>query len=450
MVFAGLLLQTLSLVCALGLLAVAYASAGRADRRRYGSYATAAAEGQGSAAAPLSARLKTFLAVLPLAGACVLARCAYRAASAWGGLGSPVARDGVAWLVAEGVLLTEAMVTLAVFHPGVWLDDQRGRQQQRQRQQYDVEGAGHGLLPSSEAPGMMMTISPAAAKRLSSGTTLSTDDLEEEKNRLRGRRMRDVETAEDAAAGQGFMVATPNLMAPSEAGSFSEAGSPTRRRAARGSVVLDIDPYYQFEDSSPYDPHLAAVSPPSSSSSSSSPPAPVGRRYYSEDAEEEEAEEYITAETRGLSPMEAEAEQARLEAASFMTAPEPPRKSSKRASRVLEHHSIGREEGDDDDDDEQHDSFDVESFVEPPRKSSKRVSRVLVDNAAGPSALPPLRKPSRKGTLRVPGGSRDDQEEDDDDRMEVESIVLPPRKPSKRETVHGAEEDLDAVSLYSQ
>lgn len=437
-------MQVLSLACALCLLAVAYASAGRADRRRYGSYATAGLAGgevQGRAAAPLSARLKTFLAVLPLAGACVLVRCAYRAAAAWGGLGSPVARDGVAWLVVEGVLLTEAMVSLAAFHPGVWLDHGSRRGRQQQQQQHDVEGAAAGRGPSSAA------VSPAAAKRLSSGTTLSMDDLEpEEEKHLRGRRLRDVE------AGRGLMVATPNLIAPSEAGSFSEAGSPPRWGSPGG--VLNMDPYYRFEDSSPYDPHLAATA-----AASSSPPAAVGRRYYSEEDEDDE-EEYVRAETRGLSPMEAEAEQARLEVASFMTAPEPPRKSSKRTSRVLEHHhhdkNIGRAEEEEEEDEEQHDSFDAESFVEPPRKSSKRVSRVLVDSsslaaqAGGPSAPPPLRKPSRKETLQVPGGDGGD-DEDDDDRMEVESIVLPPRKPSKRETVHGGvDEDLDAVSLYSQ
>lgn len=400
--------------------------------------------------------------MLPLACACLLARCAYRAAAAWAGLGGPVARDATAWLVAEGVLLTEAMVTLAVFHPGAWLCDgttssnSNSRAERTMQQRRDVEaGLSHGV----------------AAKRLSSGTTLSMDELEEEKHRARGRPLQQQHEAEESAHGL-MLGGAPNLMAPSEAGSASELGSPSRWR----SSVLNMDPYYHFEDDSPYDPHPAPASPAGPASFPSSP-RPLGRApyYLSEEDEHDSSSDsdharYVTAETRGLSPMEAEAEQARLDAAAFTSdaAPEPPRKSSKRMSRVLELRDapvITRSQQHDADEEteraERHDRFDAESFVEPPRKSSKRLSRVLVDSSSssssnnvtrgatvGSSAQPP-RKLSRKGT----GARRDEDgfDADEDDRMEVESIVLPPRKPSKRDTLHGgADEDLDAVSLYSQ
>ena len=45
----------------------------------------------------------------------------------------------------------------------------------------------------------------------------------------------------------------------------------------------------------------------------------------------------------------------------------------------------------------------------------------------------------------------DEQEEDDDDRLEVASVVLPPRMPSKREAPNRGdkEDDLEDVALTS-
>lgn len=369
-----MLVQTLSLAGALSLLAITYVKAGRADRT-YG-YTTFHRHRGGapvpvSVPVPLSARFKIFLVVLPLAGVCVLVRCAYRSAAAWGGLGSAIARDEVLWLVAEGTLLTEAMVTLAVFHPAIWLNnnDASGR---GSAHRHDVEGGG--------AIGVGVLGVGPKGKRLSSGTTLTMADTLDFGGGAAAVAARD---SRHDLAETGHLMFSPNLIAPSEAGSSEHAGS---RRGSDGSSVVggdgrarvfQADPYYRYEDSqSPYDP--APV-----------PMALFPARRYSAD---------ITAETRGLSPMEAEAEEDRLEVESFVL---PPRKSSKRQSMMKR-----QVEADD--------QLEVESFVSPPRKSSKRKTT------------------------------------QDEDRLEVESIILPPRKPSKRDTSHGQEEDLDAVSLYSQ
>lgn len=379
-VFIGLLIQALSLAGALSLLATTYVKAGRADRKY--SYTAFHLRG-GPAPAPLSARFKIFLVVLPLAGVCVLVRCAYRTAAAWGGLGSALARDEVLWLVAEGTLLTEAMVSLAVFHPALWLADASGsgsdgsqRRDRHPQHHHDVEGGPVGV-------GMLGV--GGNGKRFSSGTTLTltmADTLDF------GAAARD-SRHDLAEAETGHLMFSPNLIAPSEAGSSERAGS---RRGSDGSSVggggggghvrvFQADPYYRYEDNqSPYDP--APVAPVA--------PAPALAREYSAD---------ITAETRGLSPMEAEAEEDRLEVESFV---QPPRKSSKRQSMVK------RPAVDEDD------QLEAASFVSPPRKSSKRKTT------------------------------------QDEDRLEVESIELPPRKPSKRDTIHAREDDLDAVSLYSQ
>lgn len=179
------------------------------------------------------------------------------------------------------------------------------------------------------------------------------------------------------------LMFSSNVMAPSEAGSSDAAGS--RRGSAGG--VLDANPYYRYED-----PFAGSPSPQEHGGFDA---------HYSED---------ITAESRGLSPKEAEAEEDRLETESFV---QPPRKSSKRQSRALSPSEAELAA-------EAADYVDAESFVMPPRKSSKRA------------------QPARGLSVRS-----------DDDQLEVASFVLPSRKPSKMSTMRGGE-DLDAVSLYSQ
>lgn len=316
--YAGLLLQTLSLAAALSLLAIAYVKAGKADRK-YG-YTTFHRDGPGYV--PLSPRFKTFLVVLPLAGVCVLVRCAYRSAAAWGGIGSPIARDQMLWLVAEGVMLTEAIVSLAAFHPAIWLDD-------------GFSSRVHGGDDAEQDAARNSKLS----KRLTVGT-FATGMTDMEQGHVRDSRQ------DLAAVSQ--VIFSSALIAPSDA---SSDGSPSRR----GSTGEHGRDAVQMSNA-PYDPHLPA-------------------RRYSED---------ITAEPRVLSPMEAEEEADRVS-----IIPEPPRKSSKRISRALE-------------------------------------------------------------MARLQQQQRDDEEEDDNDRMEVVSVVLPPRKPSKRETIHGGrEDDLEDVALTS-
>ncbi|KKY32313.1 putative parasitic phase-specific protein psp-1 [Diaporthe ampelina] len=315
--YAGLLLQTLSLAAALSLLAVAYVKAGKADRK-YG-YTTFHRDGPGYV--PLTPRFKTFLVVLPLAGVCVLVRCAYRSAAAWGGIGSPIARDQMLWLVAEGVMLTEAIVTLAAFHPAIWLDD--GISGRTYADDTEQDGARASKL----------------GKRLTVGTfATGMTDLEHGNARDSRQDLGDISQ----------VIFSSALIAPSD---VSSEGSPSRRGSAGEQVVRDAA---RTSSPAPYDPHLPA-------------------RRYSED---------ITAESRALSPLEAEEEADRVS-----IIPEPPRKSSKRISRALE-------------------------------------------------------------MARLQQQQRD--EEDDDDRLEVASVVLPPRKPSKRETNHGdREDDLEDVALTS-
>lgn len=292
---------------------------------------------------PLSPRFKVFLAVLPLAAACVLVRCAYRTAAAWGGLlDSDTARDALLWLVAEGVLLTEAMVTLAVFHPAVWLEDEtHGRRSQHHH--HDVEETG-GLKGgrSSIFSGI------GGGKRLSSATTLTAADIEERQKRDSRANLNEVSQ----------LLFQTNLIAPSDAGSSTPSGS---RRGSAGSHDHDHDHDHDNElrrnhplyDASPYD---------------------VRDGRYSED---------ITAESRVMSPLEAEAEEDRISIA-----------------------------------------------PEVPRKSSKRISRVLAPDT------------------RVE--AEEEEEEDDDDRLDIESVVLPRRKPSRRETTDDTMEDVALTSTYSQ
>lgn len=356
--FAGLLVQTLALAAALAVLAITYVRAGKADRTR--GYSTFQ---RGRGGGPSSPLFKLFLAALPLAGACVLVRCAYRTAATWGGIGSPIAKDLLLWLVAEGALLTEAMVSLAAFHPALCLDDVSGDSTRTQ----DLEAGRQEVI----------------GKRYSSGTTMSMRDMYE-------RKLHDPQQQQQQQhlGGEGSqLMFSSNVMAPSEAGSSDAAGS---RRGSAG--VLDANPYYRYEDP------FRTPSPQEHS--------PYDAHFFPED---------ITAETRGLSPMEAEAEEDRLETESFV---QPPRKSSKRQSRNLSltEAEIAAEAADVVDEDE--------SFIMPPRKSSKRVS----------TAQPPARGLSVRS---------------DDDSLEVASFILPSRKPSKMSTMR-REEDLDAVSLYSQ
>lgn len=358
--FVGLLFQTLALAAALAVLAVTYVRAGQADRSQ--GYTTFQGRGGGGGARPgyvaLSPRFKLFLAALPLAGACVLVRCAYRTAAAWGGLGSPIAKDLLLWVVVEGALLTEALVSLAVFHPALCLDDCGGGSTRTQ----DLEAGRHEVL----------------GKRYSSGTLMSMADFPSE------RKMHEEGPQPDLGEGS-HLIFSSNVMAPSEAGSSDAAGS--RRGSAGG--VLEANPYYRYED-------------PFAGSPSAYDHSPYEAQYSTED---------ITAESRGLSPLEAEAEEDRLETESFV---QPPRKSSKRQSRALSPTEVQLAA-------EAEDQVDAESFVLPPRKSSKRV--------------PPV---ARGLSVRS-----------DDDQVEVASFVLPSRQPSKMSTMHGRE-DLDAVSLYSQ
>ncbi|KAI3400325.1 hypothetical protein diail_3706 [Diaporthe ilicicola] len=319
--YAGLLLQTLSLAAALSLLAIAYVNAGKADRK-YG-YTTFHRDGPGYV--PLSPRFKTFLVVLPLAGVCVLVRCAYRSAAAWGGIGSPIAREQILWLVAEGVMLTEAIVSLAAFHPAIWLDD--GFSDRIHGDGFEQDAARNSKL----------------SKRLTAGT-FATGMTDMEQGHARDSRHNLAEVSQ--------VIFSSALIAPSDASSES---SPSRRGSTgeHGHGLEHVRDAAHLS-SSPYDPHLPT-------------------RRYSED---------ITAESRVLSPMEAEEEADRVS-----IIPEPPRKSSKRISRALE-------------------------------------------------------------MARLQQQQREDEE--DDDRMEVASVVLPPRKPSKRETIHGGrEDDLEDVALTS-
>lgn len=309
--YAGLLLQTLALAAALCLLGVAYVRAGKADRK-YG-YTTFHRDGTGYVS--LSPKLKTFLAVLPLAGVCTLVRCAYRSAAVWGGLGSDTARDEVLWLAAEGVMLTEAMVSLAVFHPAIWLEDSiRRRSSSDDMEQGD---AGTSKL----------------GKRLTAATFAT--EMDEPHDR---------DSRHDLDASQ--VLFSTNLMAPSDE---SSQGSASRRSSAYG--------HEQLYQTSPYDPQGESA----------------GR--YSED---------ITSESRGLSPLEAEEEEFRQEA---------------------------------------------ESFIQPPRKSSKRMSRIL--------------QQQREAEMEAAEAA------ESEDRFEVESVMLPSRKPSRRDTVRRRDDELEDVALTS-
>ncbi|ROV97580.1 hypothetical protein VSDG_04591 [Cytospora chrysosperma] len=313
--YAGLLLQTLALAAALILLAVAYVRAGKADRK-YG-YTTFQRDGTGYVS--LSPRFKTFLAVLPLAGVCTLVRCAYRTAAVWGGLGSDTARDEVLWLAAEGVMLTEAMVSLAVFHPAIWLEDGI------RRRSSSVDAEQGGVAASK------------LGKRLTVGSFAT--EMDEPRNR---------DSRQDLEDEFGRVLFPTSPMAPSDA---SSPGSTSRRGSAAEREQL-----YQ---TSPYDPRDGS-----------------GGRH-SED---------ITSESRGLSPLEAEAEEQRRQ--------------------------------------------ETESFIEPPRKSSKRMSRMLQ-----------LQREAEAAAAEA--------EAQADDRFEVESIQLPSRKPSRRDTVRRRDDDLEDVTLKS-
>lgn len=331
-IYAGLLMQTLMLAAALILLAVTYVRAGKADRQ-YG-YTTFHRDGPGYV--PLTPRFKTFLVVLPLAGVCVLVRCAYRSAAAWGGIGSPIARDQLLWLVAEGVMLTEAIATLAAFHPAIWLDD-------------GIRGRARGDDTEHDE-----TRTSKLGKRLTVGT-FATGMTDLEHGNVRDSR-------QDLGDISQVIFASSNLMAPSD---VSSEGSPSRRGSAsehgHEPVVTTSHTAADMATTSPYyDPHL--------------PPA----RRLSQD---------ITAESRALSPLEAEEEADRVS-----IIPEPPRKSSKRISRALEMAKLQQQKRDE-----------------------------------------------------------EEEEEYDDDRLEVESVVLPPRMPSKREPRRGdsREDDLEDVALTS-
>lgn len=431
--FAGLLVQCLGLAGALACLTATYMRAGHADHK-YAAYSTPSfPRGNGNGALPLTPRSKIFLAILPLAGVCVLVRCAYRAAAAWDGLASPVTRDNVLWLVAEGVLLTEALVTLAVFHPAIWLEDDDDKTRRRRDNDMEEAAAGPGARAADKMTRSSLFsmgsygYSTRAAKRLSYATSIGDMREPEHAHMQPPPQQRDGDDDEEgnpsraAAADLHHHDEASQLMFQSRLIAPSDAGS--SRRGSSGSS--QPDPYLHLhrpglydEDASPYD-----------------DASPRGRNHRYDD----DAHVRISPDTRDLSPLEAEAEADRVS-----IAPEVPRKSSKRVSRLLSPgsgsdavatSSIGASTDDEDDDDD-----DDESFVEVPRKSSKRVSRLLV---------PP-----------TPAAHDDEDDYDDDDRLDVESVILPLRKPSQKETT--TEDDDEAVeqatlkskysvaSMYSQ
>lgn len=378
--FIGLLLQSLGLAAALTSLTITYVRAGKADRK-YAYSTFQRRDGAGYVA--LTPRSKTFLAILPLAGVCVLVRCAYRAAAAWGGLGSPIARDELLWLVAEGVLLTEAMVTLAVFHPAIWLDDRAHDRRSAgggAGRHHDVEEAGANN--KRDYPGTRKSIfsmASGAGKRVSSATTIG--DMQEA---LHARDSRGANPNE-----MSHLIFQSHLIAPSDAGS---SANNSRRGSSGSSGSSQPDPYIHHglydDDASPYDTRIRS-------------------QPYAE--EEDIADIYnhnnhvITPETRGFSPLEAEAEEDRIS-----IAPEVPRKSSKRMSRLL-------------------------------------TTSPGTDIAAAAAS----------GSNTATSGEEEDSDDEDDDRLEVESVVLPLRKPSRREPTDDAMEEVvlrstRSMSLYSQ
>lgn len=421
----GLLLHTLSLAASLAVLAVTYIRAAAADRShhktttnndKHAYYTPTTTTHRGSSSPPLR---KAFLAALPLAAACVLVRCAYRAAAAWGGLGSPIARDLLLWMVAEGALLTEAMVSLAAFHPALCLDD-NDDDDRRSREEEDLEV---GITKGMGMGGKRYSVAANSSK------TLSTVDLS-----LAGaergvgvmhqhqQQQREEEDAAAALAHEGSRLmftssSSSHVMAPSEAGSSEALGSPRRAAGARGSIgdVLDEAPYYRYED--PF------ATPPEEEDDLRLD-SPYDARYF-----EDAAADALPSSSRDREQQE----QDRFETESFV---QPPRKSSKRLSRALLSSSppssdaaakLQHEHGDltaEAEDSTGHISRSGSFVVSPPRKSSKRQQR------------PP---PARGLSVRS----------EEDDRLEVGSILLPSRQPSKMSTMRGVE-DLDAVSLYSQ
>lgn len=421
--FAGLLLHTLSLAASLVVLAVTYVrAAARAnsgsnnnnynDKHAYTSTTTTTT--RASLITALSPRCKLFLAALPLAAACVLVRCAYRAAAAWGGLGSPIARDQLLWLVAEGALLTEAMVSLAAFHPALCLCLDGGNERTQ-----DLEAGRSGGIMGDDDNNKRYSAAGAISK-----TTLSTTSSSPERGEMRMMQQHEEEgdAAEAMLAHEGssrVMFSSNVMMAPpSDAGSSSSSEEEAlwSRAHARASVgtVLDADPYYRYED--PF------ATPQEEEEDEGH--SPYNGRFF-----EDAADDHIA--LPGSRDNNNTAEEDRFETESFV---EPPRKSSKRLSRALSPPSsaaITAQEG--------YLAAEAEGLMgspsrsgsvvlSPPRKSSKRLSQ-----QQQPAA------PVRGLSVRT----------EEEDRLEVASIMLPSRKPSKMSTMHGGE-DLDAVSLYSQ
>lgn len=298
----------------------------------------------------LSPRFKTLLVVLPLAGVCTLVRCAYRCAATWGGLGSATARDEVLWLVAEGVLLTEAMLSLAVFHPAVWLDGEGTRPAggwcARGGGTADVEQGGAGMGPSK------------LDKRLTVGTFATADTAGGLPYGSRDSRQ-DLEEIAPAVGGGGGggrrVLFSTNLIAPSDVSS-SPGGSAAGADSRRGSSIADAHEHEHEHErlyqTDPYPCPYDNLGPPQRDATMRTTTTTSSR--YSQD---------ITSESRGLSPLEAEAEAERQEAESFI---QPPRKSSKRLSRVLEQQRRELEEM------EEAARREIDSIVLPSRKPSRR------------------------------------------------------------------------------
>lgn len=252
----------------------------------------------------------------------------------------------------------------------------------------------------------MSLFSMGGAKRLSYATTIGGGgDMMHEPEQAQ---LHHAHTHARVGSGSTDMHEVSQLMFQSHLIAPSDAGS--SRRGSSGSSAPD--PYLHRpglydDDASPYD-------------------NTRGNRY----SAEEHQDHVISPETRDLSPLEAEAEADRIS-----IVPEVPRKSSKRASRLMSPDAAARvaaATAGAGSADEEDDVFEV------PRKSSKRLSR----------GAPPTTTTTTSSAVHHEEEEEDD-DYDDDDRLEVASVTLPLRKPSRRETTDDAMEDVALRSTYS-
>lgn len=259
----------------------------------------------------------------------------------------------------------------------------------------------------------MGSYSTRAAKRLSYATTIGDTQQEPEHAPMQTQTQMQMQMHHGERDSRvnlheaSQLMFQSHLIAPSDAGSSSAANS---RRGSSGSSQPDPYPHrpgLYDEDPSPYD---------------------TCRNHRFSMADDDDNVDYnnnahirISPDTRDPSPLEAEAEADRIS-----IAPEVPRKSSKRVSRLLSPgSSAAGTSGSADEEEEEDDHQDDGERFEVPRKSSKRMSRL----SSPPSAV--------------------DEHEDDDDRLEVASVILPLRKPSRKETTDDAMEEVTLKSTYS-